>query len=72
MHLDREGIESLLKSYDREAKALKDDLFRICWAMRGSVSINEAYMLTLEDREIISKIIQGNVEVSQKIGYPVF
>lgn len=72
MHLDREGIESLLKSYDREAKALKDDLLRICWAMRGSVSINEAYMLTLEDREIISKIIQGNIEVSQKIGYPVF
>jgi len=40
--------------------------------MRGSITVNEAYQLTQEDREILSKIIEENLETAQKTGLPFF
>ena len=36
--------------------------------MRGSVSLSEAYELTLEDRAIINDIIKENLETAKKTG----
>ena len=57
---------------ETEVKALKDDLFRICWFMRGSVTISEAYNLDHTDREIIGKIIESNLETTKSSGLPFF
>jgi hypothetical protein len=40
--------------------------------MRGGVSIDEAYNLTIEDKEIISDIIKDNLETTKKSGLPFF
>ena len=40
--------------------------------MRGSLSIDEAFTLTYEDREIISKIVEDNLETTKKSGLPFF
>ncbi len=72
MTLDLEGINRLVNEYDSESKALKDELFKICWYMRGGVPPSEAYMLTFEDREIIAKIIEKNFEVAKETGQPFF
>lgn len=40
--------------------------------MRGSIGLNEAYQLTQEDREILSKIVEENLEMTQKTGLPFF
>jgi len=69
--LDIEKIEQVVKDYELESKALKDELFRICWYMRGT-PISESYMLTIEDREIISKIIEKNLEISKESGRDFF
>lgn len=55
-----------------EVKALKDELFKICWFMRGGITIEQAYMLDIDERKIISKIIEGNLETTQKSGLPFF
>lgn len=34
--------------------------------MRGSISLSEAYELTVEDREIISDLIKENLETAKK------
>lgn len=39
--------------------------------MRGA-SFSEAFALTLEDRKIISKIIEGNMEITKETGHPFF
>ena len=57
---------------ENETKAIKEDLLRICWFMRGGVSITEAYELDLQDREAISKIIEGNLETTKDSGLPFF
>lgn len=72
MYLDLEGIDKLIKEYDQDAKALKSELFKICWYMRGSISLSEAFELSQEDRELVSKIIEDNLETTKKTGLPFF
>ena len=72
MYLDTEGIEKLVKQYESDTKAIKDELMRICWFMRGSVSYNDSLMLDVEEREIIGKIIKDNLETTKESGMPFF
>jgi hypothetical protein len=70
--LDNEGIATLLNDYDRESKALREELLRICWHMRGGVSYDEAFMMSQQERELIGKIINDNMETTKKSGMPFF
>jgi len=40
--------------------------------MRGSITIDDAFALSYEDREIISNIIKENLETTKKSGLPFF
>lgn len=40
--------------------------------MRGGVTATEGMMLTQEDREIISKIVEKNLETTKESGLPFF
>jgi hypothetical protein len=40
--------------------------------MRGGLSYSDAMMLSHTDREIISKIIDDNMETTKKSGLPFF
>ena len=72
MYLDEEGIDKLIREYERDTKAIKDNLYRLCWFMRGSLSVNESFLLTPEDQEIIGKIIEGNLEIAKNSQMPFF
>lgn len=72
LYLDINGIKELIEKFDQDIKALKRELFKICWYMRGSISLTEAHELTQEDREILSKIVEENLEYTQKTGLPFF
>ena len=72
MYLDIEGINNLVREYEKDTKALKSELFKICWYMRGGITVNEAHLLSFEDREIIGKIIEENLETTKKTGLNFF
>jgi hypothetical protein len=57
---------------EKQIKALRDDVLRMCWYMRGSISYDEAMLLSLQDREIINTIIKENMETTQKTKLPFF
>ena len=40
--------------------------------MRGGITYDEAIMLSLNDREIINKIIKENIDITKKQGIPFF
>lgn len=57
---------------DNEAKNFKLELMKLAWYMRGAISMEDAFYLTFEDREIIGKIVEDNLETTKKSGLPFF
>lgn len=72
LSLDLEAIQKLSEGMEKEAKALKNQLYQIMWFMRGSITITEAFELETEDLEIISRIIKENLETTKKTKLPFF
>lgn len=72
MILNEEGVIALLNQYEKESKAIREDLLRICWYMRGSISYDDAMMLSQQEKDIINKIIKDNMEITKKSGLPFF
>jgi hypothetical protein len=67
-----EEIDQLSQKMEKETKALKDEIFRVCWFMRGSVSVSEAYEMTQEDFSVMNKVISDNLETTKKTKLPFF
>ena len=57
---------------DNATKAIKLDLFKICWYMRGGVTYDEANTMSPQEREIIGKLVKENMETTKKTGQPFF
>ena len=72
MSLDNESISRMLEDFDRDSKALKKSIYKLCWSMRGGVTLDEAYQLSYQDREIIFKIIEDNIKTTNETGLPYF
>ena len=72
MTLTNEEIVELIKSYDDESKALKTELLRMCWFMRGGLSYEDLYTLSYEERKIVAEIVDKNLETTKESGLPFF
>jgi len=72
LSLSLEEIDELSRKMEKETKALKDNLFRLCWYMRGGMTISEAYNLAPDDLEVLNIIIKDNMETTKKSGLPFF
>ena len=65
-------VVELIEEYDVVIKKLKEDLFKIAWYMRGSVSLNEIYNTTNKDRTIMHDMITENLKTTKESGLPFF
>lgn len=72
MTLDQDAIMELVNSYERQSRAIKDEILRFCWYMRGGINYSDAMFLSSDERKIISEIIKDNLETSKKSGLPFF
>lgn len=70
--MDLQEILKEVEKLDKESKAIKVDLTKMCWFMRGGITIDDAYYMCQEDRIIISDIIKENLETTKKSGLPFF
>ena len=55
-----------------ETKALKKELFRLCWYMRGGMTVEEAFQIDYESRMLIAEIIKDNLDTTKDTGLPFF
>ena len=67
-----QDIVSYFDQLERQSKALKEEALRLAWYMRGGLSYDDAMTLSVQDREIIKKIIDDNMETTKKTGLPFF
>jgi len=70
--LSNEQIEKEIVKLDNESKALKKELFKLAWFMRGSLTMDQMYQLDINDREIIAELIAENLETTKQSGLPFF
>ena len=57
---------------ENEQKEIKHDLLKICWYMRGGVTLDEAFNLSQEDKTLINDIIKENLDTTKKSCRPFF
>ena len=55
-----------------ETKALRHDLFKVCWFMRGGVTYSEAAAMSPIERQIVAQLVKENMETTKKTGQPFF
>ena len=57
---------------DREIDEIKNEIIKICWYMRGGVTMSEAWDLDTSDKKIIGNLIKENLDTTKKSGLPFF
>jgi hypothetical protein len=72
LNLTIEEIEEVVTELDADSKAIKKELYKMCWFMRGGLSFEEAYQLDRQDREVIAEIIESNLETTKETRMPFF
>jgi hypothetical protein len=65
-------VVNTVDKMEKEAKQIKDEMFRICWSMRGGITLDQAMQLSYSDRESIAELIKNNLETTKKSGLPYF
>ena len=65
-------VEAEVKKLDNESKALKKNIYKLAWYMRGSITIEQAFMMDVQDTELVSEIIKENLETTKESGLPFF
>lgn len=72
MTLTSDEILNLVASYERQSRAVKEEILRFCWYMRGGITYSDAMLLGTEERKIIGDIIKDNLDIAKKSGMPFF
>lgn len=70
--MDIPSILREVEKLDKESLAIKADIMKMCWYMRGGITLSEAYLLSSEERTIVADIIKENLETTKKSGLPFF
>ena len=70
--LSSDQISELLSEYESDVKNIRKEALQLSWYMRGGLSYDDALTLSIQDREIIKKIIDDNMETTKKSGLPFF
>lgn len=61
----------MFKDYDAEIDQLTHELGKLCWYMRGSLSWHEAYELDPQQRKVLGKVVEENIETVKKTKLPL-
>jgi len=64
-------IESYIKQLEKESNAIKEELLKVTWYMRGGLNYEQALNLSYDERKICQKIIKENIEFVKKTRMPI-
>ncbi len=72
MSLSNEEIVKMINGFEESTKALKHNVLKMCWYMRGGLTYDEGMATSHQDREIINNIIKENLDTTKESGLPFF
>ena len=56
MSLPLADILKLVDDMDKESRALKHDMFKLAWYMRGGINIEQIYQMDRSEREVLKSL----------------
>ena len=62
----------MVDDMDKETTDIKTEALRMCWYMRGGLTYDQAMLLGVAERKIISQLINDNMETTKKTGLNFF
>jgi hypothetical protein len=68
---DNDELYELLQVMKQEQHAIHHTTIRIMWHMRGSLSREEAWSLSPDERNEIMKLIEEHKDMTEKTGLPL-
>lgn len=72
MSLTLPEILKLVDDMEKDARAETKELLKLCWYMRGGVTLNEMYASDRTQRELIAEIVGENLETTKTTRLPFF
>jgi len=66
-----EETQEILQDMSIASKAIIKEMAEICWYMRGSITWDQAWQLTSKQKQVIRKVINANIERTEKLGMPL-
>lgn len=70
--MTNDEIVEELDRMEKDSKAIKKQLFQLCWYMRGGLTYHEALMTSSNEQLLINEIVKDNLETTKKSGLPFF
>jgi hypothetical protein len=65
-------IQKLLDDMEKDTKSIKRNALKFAWYMRGGISYEDVLNMSEDERAIISKIVEENLDVTKKTSMPFF
>ena len=70
--MDMPAIHEEVRKLDKESKALRKEIYKLAWFMRGALSMEQAFSMDVGDREIVAEIVKENRETTKESNLPFF
>jgi hypothetical protein len=65
-------IEAEVRKLEKESKALRKNIYKTAWFMRGALSVESAFGMDISDLDILSEIVKENLETTKESGLPFY
>lgn len=72
MSQSNEEIAEMLDDFDKDSKALRKSILKLCWYMRGGLTFEEAMTMGFQDRELVNEIVSENLKTTEETKLPFF
>ncbi len=61
-----------VKKMENQQKQTRSEVMKLCWYMRGGMTLDEGFASSYEDRLLLADIVKENLEITKKSGMPFF
>jgi len=65
-------ILEYIEGLETESRAVTKELLKMCWYMRGGVTLDEIFSTDITQRRLINEIIGENLETTKQSRLPFF
>jgi DNA polymerase III delta subunit len=72
LRLDHEAAQKFFERYEEDTNKIKKSALQLSWYMRGGATYEDVLNMSSSDRDLISKLIDDNLETTKKTQLPFF